>query len=153
MRCPFCHELETKVVDSRYAAGGEQTRRRRECLSCSERFTTYESIELNLPRVIKSDNTREAFNEVKLRNGMLKALEKRPVSSEDLETSIAKITANIVALGDREINSSKIGSMVMRQLYKLDEVAYIRFASVYRKFQSIAAFKDEIDRIKSLEEV
>ena len=153
MHCPFCQEQDTKVVDSRYTANNVQVRRRRECVSCNERFTTYEMIEITLPRVIKSNNIREAFSEEKLKKGMLRALEKRPVSIEDVEISVVSIINKIKKLGEKEISSRKIGELVMHELYQLDEVAYVRFASVYRKFESIGEFKDEIQRIENLESV
>ncbi|MBT3673334.1 MAG: transcriptional regulator NrdR [Porticoccaceae bacterium] len=156
MYCPFCNADDTKVVDSRLVAEGGQVRRRRECVDCSERFTTYELAELVMPRVIKSDGTREPFNEEKLRAGLQRALEKRPVSIEQIEISLSQIKHFLQVTGEREINSRIIGEEVMAQLHELDEVAYIRFASVYRSFQDLSEFQDELNRLKdkkpSLEE-
>lgn len=147
MHCPFCSADDTKVIDSRLVAGGDQVRRRRECLSCSERFTTYETAELVMPRVVKQDGSREPFDEDKLRMGFLKALEKRPVSVEEIESAVNRIKHRMRATGERELNSRVIGGEVMNELRGLDEVAYVRFASVYRSFQDINEFKEEIDRL------
>ncbi|MBK8970595.1 MAG: transcriptional regulator NrdR [Hahellaceae bacterium] len=147
MHCPFCNASETKVIDSRLVAEGRQVRRRRECLSCAERFTTYEEAELLLPRIVKQDGSREPFDENKLRAGFLKALEKRPVSSEDIEASIDRIKFRLRASGEREVPSRGVGEEVMTELKELDQVAYVRFASVYRSFQDINAFREEIDRL------
>ena len=149
MYCPFCNADDTKVVDSRLVAEGGQVRRRRECVDCSERFTTYELAELVMPRVIKSDGTREPFNEEKLRAGLQRALEKRPVSIEQIEISLSQIKHFLQVTGEREINSRIIGEEVMAQLHELDEVAYIRFASVYRSFQDLSEFQDELNRLKN----
>jgi len=149
MYCPFCNADDTKVVDSRLVAEGGQVRRRRECVDCSERFTTYELAELVMPRVIKSDGTREPFNEEKLRAGLQRALEKRPVSIEQIEVALSQIKHFLQVTGEREINSRIIGEEVMAQLHELDEVAYIRFASVYRSFQDLSEFQDELNRLKS----
>jgi len=148
MHCPFCGHVETKVIDSRLAGEGRQIRRRRECLACSERFTTFETAELVMPVVVKSNRTREPFDETKLRAGMSKALEKRPVSREALEEAISRITHRVRALGEREVSSRAIGEMVMEELRHLDEVAYVRFASVYRSFQDLDAFREEIERLR-----
>ncbi|MDF1763334.1 MAG: transcriptional regulator NrdR, partial [Oleibacter sp.] len=134
MHCPFCAHPETKVIDSRLMADGEQVRRRRECISCSERFTTFESAELVMPRIIKHDGTREPFNEEKLRSGIQRALEKRPVSIEAIEAALTRIKQNMRATGEREIDSRHVGEWVMEELRRLDQVAYVRFASVYRSF-------------------
>ncbi|APQ12156.1 NrdR family transcriptional regulator [Pseudomonas oryzihabitans] len=147
MHCPFCGAHDTKVTDSRLVAAGEQVRRRRECLACQERFTTFETAELVLPRLIKQDGTRQPFDEDKLRAGMQRALEKRPVSVERLEEAIALIKHKLRATGEREIRSRVVGELVMDELRKLDQVAYIRFASVYRQFQDLAEFRDEIERL------
>ena len=147
MHCPFCGAHDTKVTDSRLVAAGEQVRRRRECLACQERFTTFETAELVLPRLIKQDGTRQPFDEDKLRAGMQRALEKRPVSVERLEEAIALIKHRLRATGEREIRSRVVGELVMDELRKLDQVAYIRFASVYRQFQDLAEFRDEIARL------
>ena len=147
MHCPFCSAVDTKVIDSRLVAEGHQVRRRRECLLCHERFTTFEMAELVMPRVIKSNGSREPFNEDKLRAGMQRALEKRPVSIERLEAAIAHIKHKLRATGEREIKSLVLGELVMGELQKLDEVAYIRFASVYKRFQDLNEFREEIDRL------
>jgi transcriptional repressor NrdR len=148
MHCPFCAAEDTKVIDSRLVAEGDQVRRRRECLSCKERFTTYEVAELVMPRVIKGNGSREPFNEDKLRAGFLRALEKRPVSAEDIEAVIHHIKGDLRATGEREVRSMVIGELVMDQLRELDQVAYVRFASVYRSFQDLAEFRDEIARLE-----
>ncbi len=148
MHCPFCDATDTKVIDSRLVAGGGQIRRRRECGQCAERFTTYESAELIMPYVVKSDGTREAFNEDKLRSGLKKALEKRPVSPEAIEEALTLLKHRLRATGEREIPSREIGEVVMESLRQLDQVAYVRFASVYRQFQDIREFRDELDRLE-----
>jgi transcriptional repressor NrdR len=148
MRCPFCSHPDTKVIDSRLIADGEQTRRRRECISCGERFTTFESAELLMPRIVKQDGTREPFNEDKLRSGIQRALEKRPVSVEDVESALARIKHNLRTTGEREIDSRILGECVMNELRQLDQVAYVRFASVYRSFQDISEFQAEIERME-----
>ena len=148
MYCPFCGAQDTKVIDSRLVADGGQVRRRRECLSCSERFTTFETAELVMPRVVKSDGTREPFNESKLRAGMLRALEKRPVSMEDLEAAISRLCHRLRATGEREVPAREVGEFVMEALQDLDDVAYVRFASVYRSFQDISEFAAEVDRLR-----
>ena len=150
MHCPFCSHEETKVIDSRLAGEGRQVRRRRECQSCEERFTTFESPELVMPRIIKRDDRRDPFDETKLRNGIVRALEKRPVKSEDIEESIDRITHRLQTMGEREIPGRLIGDMVMEELRRLDEVAYVRFASVYRSFQDVTEFQEEIQRLQSL---
>jgi len=150
VHCPFCNFSDTKVIDSRLAGEGRQVRRRRECLGCAERFTTYESPELVLPAVNKRDRRREPFDEQKLREGMLAALRKRPVAAEDIEASIERILHRLQTLGEREVESSFIGDLVIEELHARDEVAYVRFASIYRSFQDITEFQDEIDRLKTL---
>ncbi|RUO73500.1 transcriptional regulator NrdR [Idiomarina ramblicola] len=147
MHCPFCGTQDTKVIDSRLVADGASVRRRRECNHCKERFTTFETAELVMPRVIKTDGSREPFNEDKLRNGLLRALEKRPVSLELMEQAINKIKSSIRATGEREITSNFIGSLVMENLKQIDKVAYVRFASVYRSFEDIREFGEEIARL------
>ena len=149
MHCPFCNHEETKVTDSRLAGEGQQIRRRRECLQCGERFTTFETAELVMPRIVKNDESREPFNESKLRNSLLKALEKRPVSSEALDAAVAHICHKLRALGEREVNSRLVGELAMEELHNLDEVAYVRFASVYRSFQDVDAFREEIERMRT----
>jgi transcriptional repressor NrdR len=148
MYCPFCGHVETKVNDSRLAAEGRQIRRRRECLSCGERFTTFETAELVMPLVVKSDDSREPFDEQKLRSGLLKALEKRPVPQDSVEEAIARIGHKLRSLGEREVPSRFLGELVMEELRHLDEVAYVRFASVYRSFQDVEAFREEIERLR-----
>ncbi len=150
MHCPFCDHDETKVIDSRLAGEGRQVRRRRQCLDCSERFTTFESPELVMPRLIKSDNTREPFDEVKLRNGIVRALEKRPVSAETIEQMISRIIHRLQTMGEQEIPARNLGDMVMQELQDVDEVAYVRFASVYRSFQDVTEFQDEILRLQEM---
>ncbi len=147
MHCPFCGHEETKVTDSRLAGGGAQIRRRRECLSCGERFTTFESAELVMPLVVKSDQRRVPFDEGKLRGGMERALQKRPVGREAIEEAVSRICHKLRSLGEREVNSRTIGELVMEELHHLDEVGYVRFASVYRSFQDVDAFRDEIERL------
>lgn len=148
MHCPFCAAEDTKVIDSRLVAGGAQVRRRRECGDCEERFTTYESAELLMPQIIKSDGVREPFNESKLRSGLKKALEKRPVSTEKIEEAIDQIKHRLRAGGEREIPSRTVGEAVMDALRGLDAVAYVRFASVYRQFEDISAFRKELDELE-----
>ncbi len=148
MHCPFCRHIETKVVDSRLANQGEQVRRRRECCACAARFTTFEIAELNFPYVVKRDGRRALFSEEKLRAGFLKALEKRPVSLEAIENAILRIKRQLLANGEPEIVSSRIGEWVMQELLQLDQVAYIRFASVYQSFEDIEAFRDAIQIIR-----
>jgi transcriptional repressor NrdR len=140
MHCPFCGAHDTKVIDSRLVAEGDQVRRRRECLACGERFTTFETAELVMPRLIKQDGSRQPFDEEKLRAGMQRALEKRPVSVERLEEAIAHIKHKLRATGEREIKSRVLGELVMVELQKLDEVAYIRF-------QDLNEFREEIERL------
>jgi transcriptional repressor NrdR len=147
MHCPFCAANDTKVIDSRLVAEGDQVRRRRECVACGERFTTFETAELVMPRLIKQDGSRQPFDEEKLRAGMQRALEKRPVSVERLEEAIARIKQQLRATGEREVKSLVLGELVMTELSKLDEVAYIRFASVYRRFQDLNEFREEIERL------
>lgn len=147
MHCPFCGANDTKVVDSRLVANGDQVRRRRECITCEERFTTFETADLIMPRLIKQDGSRQPFDENKLRAGMLRALEKRPVSLERLEEAVATIKRKLRASGEREADSLLVGELVMNELRKLDEVAYIRFASVYRRFQDLNEFRQEIERM------
>ncbi|MDJ0878100.1 MAG: transcriptional regulator NrdR [Halieaceae bacterium] len=148
MHCPFCGAEDTKVIDSRLVAEGDQVRRRRECLSCSERFTTYEVAELMMPKIIKHNGNREPFNEEKMRSGILRALEKRPVSVEEIEAAITGIKHALQATGEREVKSRVVGELVMDALRELDEVAYVRFASVYRSFQDLAEFQAEITRLQ-----
>ena len=148
MYCPFCHAEETKVVDSRLVADGAQVRRRRECLECHERFTTFEMAELIMPSIIKRDGRREPFSLENLRSGMLRALEKRPVSVDALEEAIIAITQEIRRRGEREIDSRLVGELVMQALFSLDHVAYVRFASVYKRFKDVSDFRQTIDQMK-----
>jgi transcriptional repressor NrdR len=147
MYCPFCRAVDTKVIDSRLVSDGHQVRRRRECLACHERYTTFETAELVMPRIIKNDGSREPFNEDKMRNGLVRALEKRPVSVEQVELSINKLKSQLRATGEREVSSELLGNIIMEQLKELDKVAYVRFASVYRSFEDIREFGEEIARL------
>ena len=149
MHCPLCQAKDTRVVDSRLAGDGFQVRRRRACGACGERFTTYEKVELNLPRVVKRDGARVPFDERKLRAGMLRALEKRPVSSDEVEAVLIRIKHTLTARGEREVSSRALGEQVMSALRELDQVAFVRFASVYRSFEDVAAFRDEIERLEA----
>jgi len=146
--CPLCNHENTRVVDSRLTRDGMQIRRRRQCESCGSRFNTYETPEIKAPRVIKADGTREAFSEEKLRVGMLRALEKRPVETREVERAIRALLRQISTVEDAEIPSSLIGEWVMRELSRLDQVAYVRFASVYKRFEDIQAFRDVIERLE-----
>ena len=145
--CPFCSDKETKVIDSRLVAEGDQVRRRRECQACGERFTTFESAELVMPRVIKNNGNRQPFDEDKLRSGLLRALEKRPVSLEVIESTLNRIKHELRSTGEREVKTLDVGKLVMEALRDLDEVAYVRFASVYRSFQDVDEFRREIDKM------
>lgn len=152
MFCPFCQAADTKVIDSRLVTGGNEVRRRRECLECKERFTTFETAELIMPRIIKRDGCRSPFDEEKLRNGMLKALEKRPVSIETIQAAVNRIKHRLQVTGEREVSAQLVGEIVMEELRSLDQVAYVRFASVYRSFQDVQAFQDEIQKLRINEE-
>jgi transcriptional repressor NrdR len=147
VHCPFCNHDDTKVTDSRLAGEGHQIRRRRECLSCGERFTTFETAELVMPQVVKNDHTRQPFDDGKLRAGILKALEKRPVTRDAVETTLDRIGHRLRALGEREVASRAIGEIVMDELRQLDEVAYVRYASVYHRFRDIDSFREEVERL------
>ena len=148
MHCPYCGYTDTKVIDSRLIAEGLQTRRRRECPECGERFTTFETAELLMPKIIKQrNNMREPFNEQKLREGLFRALEKRPVGEEEVEKLIEDIKKDIRATGEREVKSRLIGEIIMNRLRGLDEVAFIRFASVYRRFEDITEFSEEVEKL------
>lgn len=153
MYCPFCDAIDTKVTDSRLIREGNQIRRRRECLVCRERFTTYESAKLTLPSVIKRDGRRDVFHEEKLRAGILRALEKRPVPTGEIENAIARILHQACTNGEREISAEQIGEWVMEELRHLDQVAYVRFASVYRSFQDIREFRDEVSRLEKNQKI
>ena len=148
MRCPFCSAQDTRVLDSRLVNEGDQVRRRRECNVCKERFTTFETAELTLPRIVKRDGNREPFEERKLRSGMLKALEKRPVDSDAIEAAINRIKKELMETGDREIPVQVLGEKVMKELSSLDHVAFVRFASVYRSFQDVSEFTDMIEGLQ-----
>lgn len=150
MYCPFCSHEETKVIDSRLAGEGRQIRRRRQCLACNERFTTFESAELVMPRLIKTDSSRQPFDENKLRNSMIRALEKRPVPADAFEQAIGRLVHKLRTMGERELPSRLVGELVMEELRSLDEVAYVRFASVYRSFQDVTEFQDEIKRLQEI---
>jgi len=144
MKCPFCNSPDTQVIDSRVSDDGDSIRRRRKCAACSKRFTTYETVELRMPQVVKQDGSRTEFDLEKLRTGFMRALHKRPVPTQLVDEAIATITQNVLALGEREIESRRIGEMVMRELHRLDQVAYIRFASVYRSFEGVDDLQDAI---------
>lgn len=148
MHCPFCSTEDTKVIDSRLVSGGSQVRRRRECISCHERYTTYEVAELVMPRVIKSDGRRVPFDEEKLGQGILRALEKRPVSTEAFDNIMSRLKHKLRSSGEREVQSKILGEWVMDELRTTDAVAYVRFASVYRSFQDVNAFREEIKRME-----
>ncbi|HCT40854.1 MAG: transcriptional regulator NrdR [Moraxellaceae bacterium] len=148
MHCPFCSADDTKVIDSRLVADGDQVRRRRECTACGERFTTFETAELVLPRIIKSDGVRQPFDENKLRSGMMHSLQKRPVSIEQIDAAVHRIMHRLRATGEREVKARLVGELVMDELKTLDSVAYVRFASVYRSFQDISEFRTEIEKLE-----
>jgi len=148
MKCPFCKSDDTQVIDSRVSEDGESIRRRRRCTGCNKRFTTYETVELRMPQVVKQDGSRTEFDLDKLRTSFMRALHKRPVPTQLVDEAVATITQEVLALGEREIPSRRIGEMVMRELHKLDEVAYIRFASVYKSFQGIDDFRDAIKEVQ-----
>ena len=148
MKCPFCGGADTQVIDSRVSEPGDSIRRRRRCAVCQKRFTTYETVELRLPQVVKTNGTRSDFDVGKLRNGFQRALHKRPVPTEFVDQAVDRIVGQVLALGEREIPSRQIGEMVMQELYKLDKVAYIRFSSVYRSFQDVEDFREAVRKIK-----
>jgi transcriptional repressor NrdR len=147
MHCPFCTAVDTKVVDSRLVADGQQVRRRRECISCHERYSTFETAELLMPRLKKSDGSSQPFDDQKLRAGILRSLEKRPVGLEDIEALLNRVKLKIRSSGDREVSARLLGETVMSELRKLDQIAFVRFASVYRSFEDISEFKAEIDKL------
>ncbi len=149
MRCPYCLDDDTRVIDTRLSDEGDVVRRRRECQACGERYTTFERAELQLPRVIKIDGRRENFNEDKLRTGLQRALQKRPVQTGSLDASLRRIVRGAMSHGEQEISSQKIGAMVMEELRQLDEVAYVRFASVYLRFEDVDAFSQALDRLRN----
>jgi transcriptional repressor NrdR len=148
MRCPYCNEDNTQVVDTRENEEGDTVRRRRRCLACDKRFTTYERTELQLPLVVKKNGSRVDFDREKLRSSMMLALRKRPVTTESVETALDRIEEKLVQLAEREVPSDRVGELVMRELKKLDKVAYIRFASVYRNFADVDEFSDAIREVK-----
>ena len=148
MYCPFCGDQETKVVDSRLAGDGYQIRRRRECTGCAERFTTFESAEFVLPKLVKTDESREPFDEAKLRSGILKATEKRPISSEVIEELISRVIRKVQKMGEREIQSRLLGEIVIEELREIDEIAFVRYASVYRRFHDVEEFEKEIESLR-----
>jgi transcriptional repressor NrdR len=148
MHCPFCQHDDTRVIDSRVSDDGATIRRRRECPQCGERFNTFETAELKLPAVVKGDGRREAFDEAKLRRSFAKALQKRPVGEEQVDAAVRAVTHALRTSGERELASRRIGEFVMEELRKLDQVAYVRFASVYRKFEDVQAFREEIERLE-----
>jgi transcriptional repressor NrdR len=152
LHCPFCGADDTKVIDSRLVAEGDAIRRRRECLTCGERFTTFETAELVMPRIVKSNGIREPFDDDKLRRGMQRALEKRPVSVEQIDSALNRIKHELRSTGERELPSRMVGEAVMRELRKMDGVAYVRFASVYRDFQDVSEFQEEIQKLAGPEE-
>jgi transcriptional repressor NrdR len=152
MHCPFCSAEDTKVIDSRLVTDGEAVRRRRECLTCGERYTTFETAELVMPHLIKRDGRREPFDEEKLRYGLSKALEKRPVSVDEIENSLNHIKHRMRSTGERELPSLQVGEEVMIELRAFDPVAYVRFASVYRDFQDLSEFADEIQKLNLAKE-
>ena len=147
MRCPFCSSPETQVIDSRVLEAGDSIRRRRRCSACEKRFTTYETVELRMPQVVKNDSTRQPFDEVKLRSGIMKALEKRPVGREAVEAAVERIGHRLRVFGEREVPSRVIGEIVMEELRHLDEVAYVRYASVYHRFHDVDSFRDELEQL------
>ena len=149
MKCPFCANTDTQVIDSRVSEPGGAIRRRRRCTSCQKRFTTYETVELRLPQVVKTNGTRSDFDVTKVRNGFQRALHKRPVPTEFVDQAVDRIISRVLALGEREIPSRQIGEMVMQELYALDKVAYIRFASVYRSFQDVSDFRDALKEVEA----
>lgn len=148
MHCPFCQHEDTRVIDSRLADDGGSVRRRRECPSCGDRFNTFETAELKLPTIIKSGDRRQLFDEHKLRTSFERALQKRPVAGEDLDAAVRAVAHELRKTSDSEIPSRKVGELVMAQLERLDQVAYVRFASVYRRFQDVHAFREEVERLE-----
>ena len=147
MKCPFCGHADTQVVDSREGDEGDSVRRRRRCLSCDKRFTTFERVELRMPQIVKASGSRAEFDETKLRTSFTRALHKRPVPTGEVDAAIQRITQRLLALGEREVGSEAVGQMVMQELYRLDKVAYIRFASVYRSFQDVDDFRDVLEEV------
>ena len=150
MKCPFCGSDDTQVIDSRVSEAGDSIRRRRRCAACQKRFTTYETVELRLPQVVKTNGNRADFDTNRLRVGFARALHKRPVPTEFVDAAIDRIVQRVLSLGEREIPSRQLGEMVMEELYKLDKVAYIRFASVYRSFQDVSDFRDALKEVEAV---
>jgi transcriptional repressor NrdR len=150
MRCPFCNAEDTSVINSRVSEEGDRVRRRRHCTACGKRFTTYETVELRLPQVVKKNGNRIEFNRNKLLTSFLRALHKRPVPTEYVDAAIDRIVQKLLSLGVREISSRSIGELVMQELYKLDKVAYIRFASVYKSFKDVGDFQEVIREVQNL---
>lgn len=148
MHCPFCQHEDTRVIDSRVSEDGSTIRRRRECEQCSERFNTFETAEIKLPAVVKSDGRREVFDERKLRTSLDRALQKRPVASAQVDNAVRAVIDELRRSGEREVPSLRVGEFVMRELKQLDQVAYVRFASVYRRFEDVQAFREEIERLE-----
>ncbi|MEP6939199.1 MAG: transcriptional regulator NrdR [Rudaea sp.] len=148
MHCPFCQHIDTRVIDSRVAEDGTTIRRRRECEKCGERFNTFETVEIKLPAVVKSDGRREAFDERKLRVGIERALHHRPVASDALDNVMREVVKQLRQVNEREVVSRQIGEWVMHELKRLDQVAYVRFASVYRRFEDVQAFREEIEKLE-----
>ena len=148
MHCPFCHFEDTRVIDSRLTEDGMQVRRRRECERCGERFNTYETADLKLPQIVKHDGRREAYDERKLRSGLERALQKRPVGSDTLDTIVEHVVKKLRTAGERELPARRIGEWVMAELKAVDQVAYVRFASVYRRFEDAQAFREEVERLE-----
>ncbi len=148
MKCPYCNDPSTQVIDTRENEDGDTVRRRRRCLACDKRFTTYERVELQLPQVVKKNGSRAEFDREKLESSLMLALRKRPVTTESIDAAIDRIEEKLVTLGEREVASDRIGELVMRELKKLDKIAYIRFASVYRNFEDVDEFSDAIREVK-----
>ncbi|HEX2879988.1 MAG TPA: transcriptional regulator NrdR [Polyangiaceae bacterium] len=149
MQCPFCHEVDNRVVDSRLATDGTSTWRRRECDRCKQRFTTYERVDLKMPRLVKKDGSRTDFDRDKIMGSMMLALRKRPVSTEDVDEAVDRVIERLRSLGEREVPTTRIGDFVMRELAKLDKIAYIRFASVYRSFETPDDFREAVQEVKA----
>ena len=149
MKCPFCAFVNDKVVDSRESKEGESIRRRRECLKCEKRFTTYERVDLKMPRLVKKDGSRTDFDRDKLMGSMMLALRKRPVATDEVEGAVDHVIERLRSLGEREVSTTRVGDFVMRELAKLDKIAYIRFASVYRQFETLDDFRDAVQEVKS----
>jgi transcriptional repressor NrdR len=149
MKCPFCGSADTQVIDSRVSEPGDSIRRRRKCTACQKRFTTYETVELRLPQVVKTNGNRADFDVERIRVGFQRALHKRPVPTGYVDAAIDRIVAQVLSLGEREIASRQIGEMVMQELYALDKVAYIRFASVYRSFRDVSDFRDALKEVEA----